>query len=242
MNRRFRVQVSQIHPFTNTQEMNMPAAIKIPSPNGQLAISPEEYQSYREQRKRLRAEGVMFPLLPRHGIYLFAPHGGGERFAQLFVETWRRLPLRVRRRVLKHWSTDPFPYQLFKPSIELLAGWSSRDRGRGLRGTWGCSSHHGHTVRFWTRIVAAFPDHLVQDLIAHELAHVDQWAAGWDLNEMDPFEVEEAADWMVENWGFSATAMDEWAREQGVTKPINLDSLSKSALRRLEGRARRAGR
>jgi hypothetical protein len=135
------------------------------------------------------------PLLPRPGITLFATDGEGERFADLFRQTWRRLPLFVRRRSLKHWRGGIYPYQMVSPLIEVLPGWSRRETGRGLRGTWGFASYQGHKLQFWSKIVAAFPDALVMDLIAHEMAHVFQWACGWDLNEMDNFEVEADADW-----------------------------------------------
>ena len=76
-------------------------------------------------------------------------------------------------------------------------------------------------MQFWTKIVAAFPDELVRDLIAHELAHVYQYAIGLDFGD-DNYGCEEDADWTLERWGFSATAIDDWLREHGMrlTNPI----------------------
>jgi len=64
-------------------------------------------------------------------------------------------------------------------------------------------SRSGCRLRFWSRIVAAMPDALVCDLIAHELAHVFQWVSGWNLIEEDSYAVEVHADTLVKLWGFS---------------------------------------
>lgn len=66
------------------------------------------------------------------------------------------------------------------------------------------------------------------DLIAHEIAHVLQWASGWDIDRMDPFECEEQADWLVFNWGFSVDAMDEWDLANGVVQPIDLSKMDET--------------
>lgn len=221
----------------------MPANASGPTgPIKHCSIPPEMYREYRMHVRRNIAAGVTFALLPRHGIFLSAPHGGGERFARLFLETWRRLPLFVRRSVLRHWRTDVSPASPVGPAIELLAEWSTRVRGRGLGGAWGGARDHGHTLRFWAKIVAAFSDELVRDLIAHEVAHVYQWSVGWELDEMNCVEVEEDANWMLDGWGFSATAMDAWATENTHIKAVDIDTLSKSSIRRHEKRAQRAGR
>ena len=80
------------------------------------------------------ATGSYTPILPRHGIYLFAQNRRGGRFARLFCETWARLPLGSRRRMLRHWRSNPFAaIQPFRPTVEILSDWSER-RGRGLKG------------------------------------------------------------------------------------------------------------
>src|SRR5512142_2457057 len=68
----------------------------------------------------------------------------------------------------------------------------------------------GHELRFWTKIVAVYPDNLVRDLIAHELAHVCQAAEGEPLGTANPQDLEEDADMRVASWGFDTAAMDEW--------------------------------
>src|SRR4051794_13519671 len=103
---------------------------------GRFQIPPEVYEHRRSGLRKGIAKGYWFSLLPRHGVFLFAPNRGGERFARLFRETWGRLPLYARRRILKHWRSDPVPLPLFKPEIGLLKDWSGRETGRGLSGGW----------------------------------------------------------------------------------------------------------
>jgi hypothetical protein len=86
------------------------------------------------------------------------------------------------------------------------------------------------------------PDPLVCDLIAHELAHVYQWGTGWNLIEEDNYIVEEDADYLVEQWGFSADGLDEWGRAKGITKVIDLDKLSPRQRRRYWAESKRTGR
>jgi hypothetical protein len=213
---------------------------------GRLTFPSEIRAQWKADMERGVRAGKVFRLLPRHDVYLFAPTNSrddGDRFAGFFRETWGRLPMWARRRFLKHWRTDPFPPPLlYSPVIELLPGWSGRKAGRGLRGDAANVSCRGHLLRFWTRCVAAFPDDLVRDLIAHELAHVYQWSIGDDLETMDNFEAESLADQLVEDWGFSADAMDEWMLANGHIKVIDLESLSPSQARRHKRNARRAGR
>jgi hypothetical protein len=141
-------------------------------------------------------------------------------------------------------TTAPFEKHLFNlpPNIALLDGWSGRVRGRGLRGDMAVCSRSGCRLRFWSRIVAAMPDDLVCDLIAHELAHVFQWASGWNLIEEDSYSVEEHADSLVELWGFSSDAIDEWARAEGITNVVDLDGLSPRQRRRYWAASKRSGR
>ena len=56
-------------------------------------------------------------------------------------------------------------------------------------------------------------------MIAHELAHVCQWASGHNLSAWQRDDVEIDADDLAEDWGFSSTAMDEWDEEHGIGVP-----------------------
>ena len=107
-------------------------------------------------------DGFFHRLSRWHHVYVFTPPrvDGGSRFASLFRETWNRMPLYARRRILKHWRTAPFEKHLINlpPNIALLDGWSGQVRGRGLRGDMAVCSRSGCQLRFWSRIVAAMPD------------------------------------------------------------------------------------
>jgi hypothetical protein len=209
----------------------------------------DSFAGLREMRRQIQAmisdDPAYRRLLPRHGVMLFAPNDGGERFTRLFRETWGRIPLGVRRRILAYWREPPaivwvrFP---IAPVIELIPHWSERETGRGLRGDMANVTGGGYVMHFWTKIVAVFPDDLVRDLIAHELAHVHQWSIGWNLATEDPYGIEEDADITAEAWGFSASNIDDWCREHGVIKTIDLDKVSDSTRRRYLKKSLRSGR
>lgn len=196
----------------------------------------------------------LIPVHPRQNIYV-VPYGFGddERLARMILQTWKRIPLGPRRRILNHWRcpdelemfvnvpkpkhkpkpNDPFPFTLIRPRIELLSGWIG---GLGddirteseHRGELGAVFAHGHMLRFHAPMVDRIPDNLVCDLIAHELAHVWQYSIGLQERfgyEPDNGEVEEDADEIMGVWGFDATAMDIWATEQGITKVIHFDTV-----------------
>jgi hypothetical protein len=191
-------------------------------------------------------KGDYFRLLRRYGLSLFAPHGEGQRFARLFRETWAQIPLWARRAILRHWRVMGFT------RVELVNDWSGRQgakgyragrpvrRGKGLRGDKACCTWRGHKLRFWCPIVRAYPDDLVRDLIAHELAHVVQNA--FELEFYDNYETEQSADEFVEAWGFSVTAIDDWDSEHGLLRVIEWDTLSERQKRRVWTRFVRGGR
>lgn len=168
-------------------------------------------------------------LLPRHRVYVWPFDGDGPRFAGLFRETWRRLPLWARRRVLSHWRT-PCPLLFFPgPLIELLPDWSRRERR-----TLAEVSYDGYKLRFRSVTFDAMPDGVACDLIAHELAHVLQEARGIRVGRVTrgvptyvradgsefggPYEIEEDADLTMSHWGFDHDSIDEWARATGRSK------------------------
>ena len=181
-------------------------------------------------------------LAPRQPVYLFAPHGDGVRFARLWGETWRRLPLGVRRALLRHWrSPEAIRYGVLQPPlIELLEDWGVREDG-----DLGAVSRGGHQIRFAADVVDAMPDDIVRDLIAHELAHVYQWAIGEDMTPDPEFgflDIEECADEMVRDWGFGVESIDDWSRSVGRKRVVHYDSLTDEEKADLEVRRWRAGR
>ena len=60
-----------------------------------------------ESNETENAVDQIIPLLPRHGVSLFVDDGNGERFARLFTDTWKRIPMAVRRSILRHWRESP---------------------------------------------------------------------------------------------------------------------------------------
>ena len=97
-------------------------------------------------RQIIRSEirgGRLLPLLPRHGIYLTVLDGDGPRFARMFRATWKRLPLKVRRRLLGHWRYHGLSIgELVSSTIELRISWP------GSRGMYAMSNRFGHRFRF----------------------------------------------------------------------------------------------
>jgi hypothetical protein len=178
--------------------------------------------------------GHVVPLLARHSVFLFAPEYDGERFVRLFRYAWSRLPLWVRRRILAHWRDGDHGTifrQLLKssPQIELVGSWPGRNNALA------CVKANGHHLRFWSQIVHRFPDELVEDLIAHELAHVLQGAIGrltYDADVNDDEELEEDANLKMESWGFDAYAMDDWFAEHCETPAVKDTATGVFACRR----------
>jgi hypothetical protein len=98
----------------------------------------------------------------------------------------------------------------------------------------------GHKIVFWSKIVAVYPDNVVRDLIAHELAHVYQSALGGESEDYDnPLCVEDDADWLMQLWGFDPVAIDDWDREHGLGEIRNVDPDTPAGKRALKRTIRR---
>ena len=158
--------------------------------------------------------------MPRSGIYMIAfGYCDDRRFARVFRETWLKLPLWVRRRMLKHWREykaavvclPELRRQLDVPSIEVLD-----DKSDWHRGPSGCAagqtSIQGTSLSFWAEVVDRLPDEHLQTFIAHELAHVHLMTHNChhtDDYSLAESEVSEALD----EWGFDEGAMWIWQEE-----------------------------
>jgi hypothetical protein len=169
--------------------------------------------SYREMLDRGVRKGSMLRLLRGHDVYLTFYENDGLRFAAQFRATWKRIPLRARRKMLKFWKESGHV------SIELTRVQQSH------RGSLAHVFLGGRIVRFRTKI-ARMPDSVVQDLIAHELGHVVQHAlakddgvslreyfAGPNADEGIAREmVEEDVAHLIEEWGFDPDSCVKWLR------------------------------
>jgi hypothetical protein len=142
----------------------------------------DQIDGYRDMVRTSIREGKCFPLLPRHEVLLRVPGGDGRHFVAAFRRAWGRVPLWARRRRLRHWKgvkfipsahlghvDHPQPSPYFDLSYDSLGG--SPTAYAQVK----CPGHHLH---FTAPAVAAMPDEVLQDLIAHALAHVLQDAAG----------------------------------------------------------------
>lgn len=194
----------------------------------------------------------IFPLLPRHGVQLFAPCGDGQLFANRFKMTWKRIPLWARRRILTHWKSDHRCNFVGVPTVELMNYWSGKDQN-----TLACCAREGFMLRFWSDRFDIMPEPVACDVIAHELAHVLQGAHGWRCTSSDdstyivttphgdelcPGEVEEDADFTIHAWGFNPESIDQWCLDMGFTKAVEFATTEEFFKASLERYASHAGR
>ena len=176
-------------------------------------------------------------LLPQHRVDVIVAGTGGGRFVALFQLAWTRIPLYARRAVLKYWREGlgpaiPCPPP-DSPNIVLTDVPIRLTKTRGAMNSidpelWAKVSCNGHEMTFWSPVINHMPDHLVQDLVAHELAHVFQFARDDSVRRrgmggggiryctwQSPIVIEVEANEIAEDWGFNSSAMDEWAPTAG---------------------------
>jgi len=120
------------------------------------------------------------------------------------------------------------------PRIELYGSRPVFDEQDNQVKCLGCCKGKGHRLWFDSNKVDQMPECAVQDLIAHELAHVDQHASGrfneveWSMYQIGGGgsydEIEEDADAIASAWGFAQDALYEWEKAQ----PIDADALARA--------------
>jgi len=201
----------------------------------------------------------IIPINTRNNLYLWHyGEDGAERFAELFRQTWRQIPLGPRRAMLAHWrkmdSADAMlnqfipPHKMMharpgdrftpddgvRPIINYASGWNDDGdcpvpEGEHRVGVFGSCSRTGYVINFYAPRVREMPDDVVMDLAAHELAHVWQHARGITINddadqphaELDGeywgsfADLEQDADWAVQDWGFNPDGVGELAEARG---------------------------
>lgn len=150
----------------------------------------------------------MLPLLPRHGIQVWVRSGDGPRFVARFRSVWQRVPLTVRRRVLRFWRALGIPGA---PIVKLAPlEECSAEPGREAGVTFGVVHRNGYAISFDSVMFGLMPDDVAEVVIAHELAHVNQCTGPLP----DPSIREAEADARIAQWGFSPDRLHEWIREQ----------------------------
>jgi hypothetical protein len=134
-------------------------------------------------------------LLPGHEFRVMCFNDDGMRFVKSFRSTWRRLPLIARRAILVYWRKKVEG----RPKIELSNLWVSRGSSGQSFAEVACL---GREMRFRQDVFVYLPQQVAHWVIAHELAHVYQWASGeTPCNNQYAHELD--ADDIVRKWGFS---------------------------------------
>jgi hypothetical protein len=147
--------------------------------------------------------GWCVPLLEEHQVYLFVPDRDGHRFADLFRKTWNHLPGHATKRILRHWRA-PCPFApVLRPQIELVGDWSGRIVAMSE------TFMEGNHLAFHKPSVDRMPDHLVETLIARELARVFDIALVGSCNR-DAKEACYRPGEIAESWGFDDNALGGW--------------------------------
>ena len=162
------------------------------------------------------------PLLPQHSIYLQVRAGNGPRFVCIFRDTWKHIPIRDRRRMLRYWKDDGTKHKiLLSPQIELIDRKNMPTADLAIAGV---TSNWGHRIRFPADDFDRMPDSACADLIGHELAHAFQFASGFRICSEDdrhtvigPDETiydetlqESHANAKATEWGFDMNSVHRW--------------------------------
>lgn len=159
-----------------------------------------------------RTGPIMIPLLPRHKIDLFCVAGNGYRFAELFRQVWKQIPLGTRRKLLKTWRQS-IENRTAYPSFELVNGKSSFLRGNSHEAI-AQYTHYSISFAFDSRYVDALSNDAVKSLIAHEMAHAvlamedaEDHLTRCEYDDSGFSDGEYDADEQAEFWGFDPDAM-----------------------------------
>jgi len=139
----------------------------------------------------------------------------GERFRGLFRQSWDKIPVNARKTILDYWKCRELA-----PSFELS-------------NLWGDSAHSyaqviemGYRMRFNAKSFSIMPEPPALFVIAHELAHVYNWATGTsnalfrsfyeqntdetEVHEKFDLENEAKADALAVKWEFDKAKMDRF--------------------------------
>lgn len=141
-----------------------------------------------------------YKILPRHNYPLLASPELGPWFIRMFRKCWTQIPSATRRTILHYWRNGCMRC----PSFELSDMW--RDSTK----SYGQVTFCGFQVRFSAKMFQLMHEKqelLAHWIVAHELAHVYQWAIG-TARVGDEFEVERDADRIARDWGFDNMPFD----------------------------------
>ena len=124
--------------------------------------------------------------LVRHG------HGDDEHFAAVFLAMWDRIPEEVQELLKRFWWSDGHRRctAFWGPEIELLDDWEGRGKYTAAS-MQVVNNRISFRMKFWATFFAATPDDIAQIWIAHEMAHVYQFATD-TLYSHEPYTRNEA--------------------------------------------------
>jgi hypothetical protein len=131
-------------------------------------------------KARAKRHRFDFPIVSHAGLRLWASNDDGARTARLFAETWRGLPLWMRRRLLTHWRAErqsgkgiTYPHVFLTATVPAPRSDTAAFELADAVGVWRPSEG---ALILRAGVVDRMPDDLVRVLIAHELAHA-YWTA-----------------------------------------------------------------
>ena len=121
-----------------------------------------------------------------------------ERLATLFHDVWHKLPEIDRKRMIEYWNGREQQGILADPVVAVT---NKMVDNKAL----GATNMFGFMLRFWKTFVDKGFEAKVQDVIAHELAHVFDYAT----NGKDSDASEEFADDTMRRWGFNPDSVKD---------------------------------
>ena len=169
-------------------------------------------------------------LLPHHTFSVKTPDKQtGQRFVMVFRRTWKKLPLEVRREILRWWRQDGVGAQLWN---QLVASGSMKACRVELREQLDTETEAGcHTpegLQFSLILFRQMPEEVAEGIIAHELGHAFLCANGKgeefsqqrrsdyqrdaDAYFSDPEEIEVRKTTTL--WGFDEKVIYRWIRHR----------------------------
>jgi len=150
---------------------------------------------------------------------------GEARVGSILLNVWNHVSKAHRTAIVAHWRK-----RFCVPQVVLLDPWP------GTHGADASCLSEGDTIWMnWAR-TSSLPDCRIEPILAHEMAHVLQWATGKDRQSltaddisgeglmMDPNRlgprgrIEVHADQVIETWGYSALENLVWIRQHTQEK------------------------
>lgn len=141
----------------------------------------------------------------KHMMFVWGDTAAAKSFAELFRSVWNRIPIKARWAILRLWKQEGKG-----PRINL-----SDEPSEG--GAWGTVNDDGFRLCFCQKAFERFGSEIMGPIIAHELAHVYQYATGWSLirvpGEEGPVHQHESGLIFREpefEWNVSCEILPEW--------------------------------